>query len=525
VKKSLRVLAASIAPLPILAGVMLAGATNAAAAAPLVAVPHNVNPALAHSTKVGELGANSAVSVAVSLKLRDQAGLSAFLSQVSDPHSAQYKHFLTPAEFTARYGPSKADADAVSSFLAGYGLTVKAPKANSQVVDATGTATQVEQAFNTKLGTYQQASQHFYANETAPALPASVAGLISGVAGLDSHAVRHTDNVKGTTARAASGLTPAQIKSGYGITGLGTGSGESVALWEFDGYQTSNISKYDSNYSLGSSAPTTESVDGANYDSKPGDGQGEVELDIELVQAVAPAASTYVYEAPNTDQGQIDMAAKIASDDKVSVTSISWGECETDSSSATITSTENELEQGVAEGISFYSASGDSGSDDCGDGSTAVDYPASDPNVTGVGGTSLTLSSSGAWSKETAWSDGGGGKSSVFPNRTVPDVSADANPSTGYAIYSAGSWVEYGGTSCAAPVWSGLTALIDGQSGSKLGNGDAKFAGVGGGSSYGSAFHDITSGSNGSFKAGTGYDDVTGWGTPQGAGLYTALEG
>jgi kumamolisin len=511
------------------AGALLATTANAAAD-PLVAVPNNVNPAVASSAKVGDLAANNKVSVAVSMKLRNEQGLQQFLSAVNDPHSAEYRHFLTPAEFTAQYGPTRSEVDAVTAYLAGEGLTVTPHQANSQVVDASGSTAQVEQAFGTTLGVYSQSGKTFYANESAPQLPASIAGAVTGVSGLDNHATHKALNhqVDATPAarpHAPTGLNPSKIKSGYSISGLGTGSGKSVALWEFDGYQSSNISTYDSYYGLGSSTPTTVSVDGANYDSNPGDGQGEVELDVELVQAVAPAVTTYVYEAPNSDQGQIDMAAKIASDDTVSVTSISWGECETASSSSTITSTENALAQGTAEGISFYSASGDSGSDDCGDGTTAVDYPASDPNVTGVGGTSLKESSSGAWSSETAWSDGGGGKSAVFSGRTVPDVSADANPNTGYAIYSAGSWVEYGGTSCAAPVWSGLTALFDAELGKNLGNLDATFKTIGGGSSYSSSFHDITSGSNGSFNAGTGYDDVTGWGTPKGSGLYTALGG
>jgi kumamolisin len=527
VRKSLRVLAASIAPLPVIAGAMLGATTVSAAATPLVAVPHTVNPAVATSVAVGELAPTDKVSVAVSLKLRDQAGLDKFVSEVGDPRSAEYKHFLTPAQFTARFGPSQQEVDSVTAFLAAHGLSVTPHQANSQVIDATGTADQVSHTFNTKLGRYRQNGREFYANESEPTLPAAIAGSVAAVTGLDNHAVLRGHAVKqpAATAKAASGLTPSKIKSGYGVSGLGTGSGESVALWEFDGYKASNISTYDSTYSLGSSTPTTVSVDGANYNSSPGDGQGEVELDIEIVQAVAPAAKTYVYEAPNSDQGQIDMAAKIASDDKVDVTSISWGECETASSSATISSTHNALAQGVAEGISFYAAAGDSGSDDCGDGTTAVDYPASDTDVSGVGGTTLTETSAGAWSKETAWSDGGGGVSTSFSGRTVPDVSADANPSTGYAIYSAGSWVEYGGTSCAAPVWSGITALFDAKLGGDQGNLDATFSSIGKSSSYSTAFHDIKSGSNGAYSAGTGYDKVTGWGTPIASGLYSLLAG
>ena len=450
-RKTLRILAAAVAPVPIVACVVLAGSANASTN-PLVAVPQNVNPAIAHSTRVANLSGAQQLSVAVTLKLRNADDLNSFLTKVSDQASPLYHHFLTPAEFEAKYSPTAADVAKVSAFLSANGLKVTGVAANRDVVDAAGSATAVGNALHTGFGVYSEGGRRFYANDAAPALPSDVAGLVQGIAGLDDHAVRHTSAVPATTSKAGpAGFNPTQLHNAYETTSLGTGSGQSVALWEFDGFQQSNISRYDSYFSLGSAAPTTVSVDGANYNSSPGGGQGEVELDIEIVQAMAKAAKTFVYEAPNTDQGQIDMAARIASDDKVSVTSISWGLCETQTASATITSTANQLAQGTAEGITFYSASGDSGSDDCGDGSTAVDYPASDPNVSGVGGTSLRMSGTSR-SSETAWSGSGGGVSSVFSTptwqkgsggkRTVPDVSADANPNTGYAIYSAGGWAS-----------------------------------------------------------------------------------
>jgi kumamolisin len=335
--------------------------------------------------------------------------------------------------------------------------------------------------------------------------------------------------------QAVNGFTPAQLRSAYDTTPLGTGAGKTVALWEFDGFQASNITSYDNQFGINATAPQTVSVDNANFNAQPGQGEGEVELDIELVQAIAPGASTLVYEAPNSDQGQIDMANAIVSQDKVSVTSISWGACEAASSPATIMSTDNALAQGAAEGISFYAASGDFGSDDCRNGTTGVDYPASDPNVTGTGGTSLTLGANGAYGSETAWTGSGGGVSTVFAapayqtntggKRAVPDVASDADPNTGYAIFSAGQWQVFGGTSCAAPMWSGLTALIDAKAGTNLGNGNAKFYSIAAGGNAATAFHDITSGSNGAFTAGAGYDEVTGLGTYDGAGLASALGG
>ncbi|HEX3649555.1 MAG TPA: S53 family peptidase [Pseudonocardiaceae bacterium] len=540
-RKALRVVAAVVAPVPIAAGIVFATTANAtgSAAAPMVAVPHNVNAAVAGSTRTGDLAANHRMSFAVSLKLHDEAGLHRFLAQVGDRSSPLYHHYLTPAQFTARYGPSTADVAKVSDYLRSAGLKVTHVSGNRQVVDASGSAATVNKAFATRIDTYRQGTRTFYANASAPSLPSDVAGVVAGISGLDNHAVRHPAAVPNTKVgkhpHAVQGFTPAQLRTAYDTSSLGDGSGQTVALWEFDGYQASNISGYDSQFGIAAPAPETVSVDGANYDSGPGQGQGEVELDIELVQAMAPAVNTLVYEAPNSDQGQVDLANQIVTDDRVSVTSVSWGECESAASQASITGTDSALQQGAAEGISFFVASGDSGSDDCGDGSTAVDYPASDPNVSGAGGTSLSTDASGDYGSETAWDGSGGGDSAVFGTpsyqndpsgqRAVPDVSLDADPNTGYAIFSAGQWEEFGGTSCAAPMWSGFAALYDATSGSKLGNGNQSFYSIAGGPDYGSAFHDITSGGNGGFDAGTGYDAVTGLGSYDGAGLAAALGG
>jgi kumamolisin len=480
---------------------------------------------------MGDMPAADTMSVAVSLNLRDETGLQNFLTALNDPNSPQYHQYLTPAEFTAQYGPTTTDVQEVTNYLTATGLTVSDVSNNRQVIDVTGPVSTMEQAFDTHMSNYMENGREFYANDIAPALPADIAGMVAGLSGLDDHAVRHAMATR--QPRAQAGFTPTQLQTAYNTTQLGNASGQTVALWEFDGYQASNIASYDTQFGINASTPRTVSVDGANFDQRPGQGEGEVELDIELVQAMANAANTLVYEAPNSDQGQIDMANKIVSDDKVSVTSISWGSCEAASAPATITSTDNALKQGAAEGISFYAASGDSGSNDCGNGNAAVDYPASDPNVTGVGGTSLTTGNNGAYQNEAAWTGSGGGVSAVFgaPTyqgtgngmRTVPDVSSDADPNTGYAIFSAGQWQVFGGTSCAAPMWAGFTALFDAKAGTNLGNGNTKFYAIGNGANYGTAFHDVSTGNNGGFQAGTGYDDVTGWGSYDGAGLASAL--
>ncbi|QUQ71025.1 S53 family peptidase [Kutzneria sp. CA-103260] len=525
-----RALALAAAPLPLLAAAALAGPA-VAQTQPLVSVPGNTSPALSHSERHGAVDADTKMSVSVSLKLRNSSELDKLIADTSNPHSPQHGKFITPAQFNDRFAPTQSSVDSVSNFLRGQGLTVAKVSANRQVVTVDGTAAQLQHAFGTSLGRYTDTAEHrdFYANDSAPKLPADVASVVQGVVGLDNHAVMHKNSVSHKAA-APSGFTPDQLHGVYDTGSLGSGSGQTVALWEFDGYQTANISAYDKQFNLSSSAPKTVSVDNANYDSQPGQGQGEVELDIEIVQAMAQGASTLVYEAPNSDQGEIDMANQIATDNKVSVVSISWGSCEPDTTDSAITGTSNAIKQATAEGISFFSASGDDGSKDCTRSSTggsvdAVDYPASDPNVTGVGGTHLTASGN-SYGSESAWDGSGGGTSAKFDapsyqqgvngKRTVPDVSSDADPNTGYAIYSAGSWQVYGGTSCAAPMWAGFAALV----GKKLGAANQALYGA-----KGTGFHDVTSGSNGSFQAGQGYDQVTGWGSYDGAKLAAALKG
>ncbi len=533
------------------AGVFAATGT-AQAAEPLVAVPGTAAPAFVGAHRDGAVAAGRRVSVAMSLKLHNTAQLTAFDKAVSTPGSAEYGHYLTPAQFASRFGPTAADVAQVRQFLTSAGLRVTSVSGNRQVVDAAGPANAVAATFHTSLSNYTEGARHYFANDSAVSLPSGVASVVQGVSGLTNRAVAHPEIAPATPAATphavnpiAGALSPSQYDTAYRFNQLGAdGTGVTVALWEFDGYKATNLTSYNTEYGLTGPAATTVSVDGANFDTRPGQGEGEVELDSEIVRGVAPKAAQLVYEAPNSDQGQIDMANAIVSQDRVSVISISWGGCEQDSTSATMTSTDNAFSQGVAEGISIYSASGDDGSRDCtqtATGSTvkAVDYPASSPFQTGAGGTTLTTGAGGVYSSERGWSGGGGGVSIRYARpsyqtgtstmRTVPDVSGDADPNTGYSIFSGGTWTEFGGTSCAAPLWSGFTALINQREAAaarpNLGFANPALYPILGGANYATSFHDVKTGSNGDFTATTGYDDVTGIGSPIADGLVTTLLG
>ncbi|WP_431679712.1 protease pro-enzyme activation domain-containing protein [Kitasatospora sp. KL5] len=549
-------LSAAIAVLPLTVASLGASTAQAAPtpqAASRVALPNTVTPAVARSQKQGDLPADRTLSVSVNLKLRNTADLDRFLKAVSTPGSPEYGRYLTPAQFTAAYGPTEADVAKVRAFLTGQGLTVTSVSANRQVVNVRGTADRVAKAFGTHESSYrdpQQGGRTFFANDAAATVPAELAGTVEGISGLDNHTVRTSRAVKPNAAAplaAPNGLAPAQYDGAYRLDKVGAdGTGVTVALWEFDGYSSADLRTYDTQYGLSGPAVSTVSVDGANYDSSPGEGQGEVELDSEIVRGVAPKATQLIYEAPNSDQGEIDMAAKIVSDNRASVISISWGSCEPDTTPSSMTAVNNSFKQAAAQGISIFSASGDDGSRDCTrstSGSTvkAVDFPASSPYNTGVGGTNLKVSGN-AYSSESAWSTAGGGVSTQFAKpswqtgtgvtgtmRTVPDISSNADPASGFAIYTTGGWQVYGGTSAAAPLWSGYTALYNQKAKAAgqavLGEANPKLYSLANSSSYGSVLHDITTGKNQDFSTKTGYDQVTGWGTPIADSLTTALLG
>ncbi|MGK4582172.1 protease pro-enzyme activation domain-containing protein [Kitasatospora sp. HPMI-4] len=554
-------LASALAVLPLTLASLGATAAYAApqanASAARVALPNTVTPAVAHSQKSGDVPAAQQISVAVSLKLRNTSELDSLLAALSNPKSPQFGKYLTPAQFTARFGPTQADVAQVRSYLEGQGLKVTSVSANRQVVNATGTNAQIAKAFGTHESRYVDKLENkaFFANDDAASIPASLAGVVQGVSGLNNKTVRNTRIAKpqnATSHATPSGFGPAQYNGAYNLNKVGTdGTGTTVALWEFDGYSSTNLKTYDSQFGLTGPAVQTVSVDGAGYDSSPGQGQGEVELDSEIVRGVAPKAQQLIYEAPNTDQGELDMAAQIVSENKVSVISISWGSCEPDTTASSMTAVDSSFKQAAAQGISIFSATGDDGSRDCtrstsGSSVKAVDFPASSPHNTGVGGTNLKVTSGNGYTSESAWSTAGGGTSTQFAQpswqtgtgisggkRTVPDVASNADPNSGFAIYTQGTsspgWQVYGGTSAAAPLWSGYAALFNQKAKAAgqavLGEANPKLYSVANSSGYGSAFHDVTTGANQDFSAKTGYDQVTGWGTPVADQLTNALLG
>lgn len=533
-KLTLRLLGAAVVPIT-----LFVAAAPALASSAQVAIAGDAVTAEGAAV-TGQVADTQRIPLAISLAPRDEAGLTAFINAVSDPRSPRYGHYLTTAQYAQQFGPSQAEVNKVTDYLRAQGISVGSVSPSHLVIDASGTADEVEHAFGTTLSTYRDnaTGRGYYANASAPTLPADIAADVVDVAGLSTRTQRTQHAQLQPHNGPGGGYTPAQINGGYDTNSLASaginGTGQKVALLEFDGFQQANISTYDSHYGLSAAAPKVQKVDGGS--GALGDGQVEVELDIEVVQALAPKSAVTVFEGPNSDAGEVDTYQAIVNSG-TPVTSSSWGAAETQRTSANITAVDNVFKQGTAQGETVFAASGDSGSDDAGDGGQSVDFPASDPYVTGTGGTTLTVTSGNAWSKETAWSGSGGGISSVFAQpsfqsgvtgtngkRGVPDVSALANPSPGVSIYSQGQWGQVGGTSAAAPEWAGFAALYNQDAATKgksgLGWADPLIYQV-----SASALHDITSGGNGAFKAGKGYDEVTGRGSFDAAKFVTASLG
>ncbi len=529
-----------------------------------VALSGQTVPLVSHATMLGAASSQQQLSLSVGLQLRNRQELENLLSNLYDPRSPMYHHFLTPQQFDDEFGPTADQQQQVISFLRSQGFSVTHVSPNGLLIDASATVAQAEAAFQVSINNYKVGANTFFANASAPTIPGSLSSLILSIGGLDNSThwkpilASSLSQQKQALASGASRKAQA-TPSGYGPSDLlgaydGNplhqanilGDNQTVAVFELDGYQSSDITQYLQNYNLGTPNISNVQVDGFNGSAGPG--AIEVELDIEVVAAMAPHANQIVYEGPNTTQGVNDTYNKIVTDNRAQITTISWGECEAQSGASELQTLDSIFQQGAAQGIAMFAAAGDSGAYDCGNGTLSVDSPAGDPYITGVGGTNLQLNN-GAYGSETVWGNssnnegGGGGISNTFKmpswqvgpgvqnqysngNREVPDVSADADPATGYAVYctvsaagcSSSGWIVVGGTSAAAPLWAGSTALINQylqqQGKSREGFANPALYGLENAQEPYPPFHDITSGNNLYYPATAGYDEATGWGSP-----------
>jgi kumamolisin len=515
---------------------------------------------------IGQLPATQTLRFDIVLPLRDRAGLQNFLQEVEDPTSPFYHQFLTPQEFTVRFGPSQQDWDAVVAFAKASGFEIINGTREERDLRLTGTVANIEKAFHVTLGNYQDLTEDrtFFAVDREPTV--DLPFQLWHITGLDNDSRPHPLYVKKSDYAKAHGLDPDKVVSNattgsgpsasflgsdmraayYGGTAL-TGTGQTIGLFEFLGTDLSDLNTYYSN--VGQTKPYTPSlISTGGYSTSCTESSGcddtEQTLDMTQAMGMAPGSTMlYMYVCGNassiSDTACISAMVSTADAPLSKQISCSWGWTPADPSTL-----DPYFEQMASQGQNFFAASGDSSAWSA----SNEAWPADDANIVSVGGTDLTTSSAaGPWKSETAWADSGGGVSPdgiAIPSwqtpvdgcsgcsktlRNGPDVSGNAN----FTYYVCADQTtctanEYGGTSFAAPMWAGYLALANQQAasnGESIGFINPIIYPAAEGSSYGTDFHDITSGSCGTYSAATGYDLCTGWGSPNTTGLINLLAG
>jgi hypothetical protein len=514
---------------------------------------------------LGHLPSDQVLSLDLVLPLRDQAGLDAFLKDIYNPASSNFHHYLTVAQFTERFGPSQQNYDAVVGFAKENGLEVVGGSRDGMEVQVKAPVSAIESALHLTLGIYQHPTENrtFYAPDREPTVELPfplwhISGLDNystpepRLVNRDDYALAHGISPDAVVSHATTGSGPSasflgsDMRAAYYGSGSLTGAGQNLGLFEFYGTDLADLNNYFSSIGQTNNVPITLlSVDGTSTSCLASARRScdDTEQTLDMTQAIsmAPGLASLVAYIGSTDTAII--SAMTTHNPLPLTIGCSWGWTPADPSALN-----PYFQRMAAQGQTFVTASGDSSTWS----STVVSWPADNAYVVSVGGTDLiTSGAGGSWLSETAWTDSGGG---VSPNsipipswqqlagvinssnngsttlRNGPDVSANANFSyyvcADQTTCTANHW---GGTSFAAPLWAGLLALANQQSatagGQPVGFINPTIYAQNITASYGANFHDITSGTSGSYSAVTGYDLVTGWGSPKGPVTINGLLG
>jgi uncharacterized repeat protein (TIGR01451 family) len=538
----------------------------------------------------GRLSATTNLTLAIGLPLRNTEALTNLLKDIYDPTSPNYHHYLTPDEFTAQFGPTAQDYQNVLDFARTNGLSVTKTHGNRVLLDVTGKVSDIEKAFHLTMRTYRHPTEprDFFAPDADPSVPSMLS--VQDISGLENYSQPHPNyrikpaNLapvttaglqKNSTPNAATGSGPLgnyigdDFRNAY-VPGTSlNGSGQTVALVQFDGYLASDINEYETLVGRTNIPLQNVLLDGFNGLPTGNGGEVEVSLDIEMAISMAPALSQVILYEGNPDNFlPNDVLNRIVTDNSARQISCSWGW-----SGGPTATTDQIFKQMAVQGQTFFDAVGDSDAFTAGvnsingvDNPILPNVPSDNPYITQVGGTTLTMNGLGAsYSSETVWNwdvrypnqgyDGVGSSGGISSYYSIPSWQANVNmtASQGSATFRntpdvaltaddvfviADGGVQYlaGGTSCASPLWAGFTALVNQQAAAKgmpvVGFiNPALYAIAANAPSYAVCFHDITTGNNewssspNLFSAVPGYDLATGLGTPNGTNLINALVG
>ena len=505
------------------------------------------------STDVGPTNPDQRVSLSLVLRDPSRQREEADLQAIYDPASPEFGHFKTPEEFAAAYGPPTAEVDKVRADF-GQGLEVKWEPGSWTAVVA-GTASRFEAVFGVRIHSYRSPDGvSYYASAQKPTIPAALRSYVVDADSLSSYKPPMTRH-----SVPAGGLKPIDLLTAYDMKPLRDlnldGAGQTVVFWSLsDGFRQGDFNEFSRQNHL---PQQTVTVVGPTDDP----GEGETIMDLEIVHAIAPAARLIVYTGPyKSDEDFKAIHQHIVGDNPGAIISHSWGGCEQGQTAeaALLTSV---YDQAAQQGGTVFVSTGDSGAFGCLSRNrqaaptseyVGVELPAAVPSVTAVGGTHLSVRQDGSWYDEVVWMSApdteatGGGVSSLFARpqwqqapgvdnefnpdhmRSIPDVAADADYYSGMAIYDRGNPDQGSGTSQAAPIWAGLTALINEYLKSRglkpvgflnpalytLARGNPPFP----------PFHDIVVGTDLVHPATPGYDLATGLGSPDVWNLARDLE-
>jgi subtilase family serine protease len=489
------------------------------------------------------------MELSLSLPLHDEVGLQTLLKRMYDPASPGFRRYVSVAEFTERFCPSAAEYMEVRQFAATNNLILRNDPANRRVLDISGTVADVERALNVRIGTYYYPAEarHFFAPDREPTI--DVATHILHVSGLDNASLPFNHLTRGHLPGNTPDAGAHRVQTGSGPDGnfIGsdirrayyggrnlTGAGQSLGLLEYAGYNLSDVENYFAKVKQPLNVPIVGvSLNGARLNCKGSCDDAEQVLDMEEAISMAPALAQLVVYVGRND---VSMLNQMAVDDTSKQLSSSWGWRVDPQSDDPI------FAEFAAQGQSFVDATGDDGYRL----KKGVVWPGDDATVTGVGGTDLVTKGPGLpWKRETGWVDSGGGVTPdniTIPSyqipfitaqnqgsttlRNVPDIAGDANTDN-YSCYDGGCTTGNGGTSYAAPLWAGYIALANQQAAAAglppIGFLNPVVYTIGASAFYAKAFHDQTNGQNGKYRAGAGYDLVTGFGSPHGEALINAL--